>query len=39
MKSDNHYYLVLEFCNGGNLSAYLELIKRIPENVSRVMIK
>ena len=30
MKSDNHYYLVLEYCNGGNLSSYLELVKRAP---------
>lgn len=23
MKSDNHYYLVLDYCNGGTLSDYL----------------
>ncbi len=38
MKSDNHYYLVLDFCNGGDLSQYLRLVKHVDENVARIII-
>lgn len=24
LRSENHYYLILEYCNGGNMADYLE---------------
>jgi len=39
LKSDNNYYIVLNYCNGGNLSTYINLVKRVPEEVGRLMIK
>ena len=39
MKSENHYYLVLEFCNGRDLESYLKLTGCVSENIARTMIK
>lgn len=39
MKSTNHYYLVLEYCNGGTMHSYLEMVGRLTENVGRVIAK
>ena len=39
MKSKNHYYLVLEYCNGGDLASYIELVKKVSEEEGRLIIK
>lgn len=31
MESDNYYYIVQEYCSGGDLSSVIEKRKRIPE--------
>src|SRR4051812_7960096 len=34
-KSAGHYYLILEFCQGGDLAAFLLVRKRLTEDVGR----
>ncbi len=38
MKSDNHYYLVLDYCNGGDVSEYLKYVNYVKEPIARKMI-
>ncbi len=39
MKSKNHYYLILEYCNGGDLASYIEQVKKVSEDEGRLIIK
>ena len=39
MKSDNNFYLVLDYCNGGDLNDYIKLVGAIPEAVARLIVK
>ncbi len=39
MRSNNYYYIVLDFCNGGDLQSYVEKVKKVPEEVARTMIQ
>jgi len=38
MKSDNNYYIVLDYCNGGDLESYLQLKKQLHEDIVRIMV-
>lgn len=38
-KSENHYYLILEYCNGGCLASYIELVRGVNEEVARQITK
>ena len=38
MKSDNHYYLVLDYCNGRDLAHYLHHAGPVDETVARLII-
>lgn len=38
MKSKSSYYLVLEYCNGGDLSSFVSAVGKLSENVSRLII-
>ena len=38
MKSKTSYYLVLEYCNGGDLASFSNIFGRIPEDISRQII-
>ena len=37
MRSSNHYYIVLNYCNGGDLQSYLEKVRRVSEVTVRKM--
>ena len=39
MKSENHYYLVLDYCNGSDLESYLKIIQSVSEDVARLIVK
>lgn len=38
MKSKSSYYLILEYCNGGDLNSFIQLYGKIPEDISRAII-
>jgi serine/threonine protein kinase len=38
MKSKSSYYLVLEYCNGGDLASFVSLQGKLSENISRQII-
>lgn len=39
MRSDKHYYLIVDFCNGGDLQNYIEKVHRISEEIGRQIIQ
>jgi serine/threonine protein kinase len=39
MKSKNSYYLVLEYCNGGDLASYIDLVGKVNEETARIIVK
>lgn len=39
IKSINNYYLILEYCNGGNLAQYIDLVGKVNENVASMITK
>jgi serine/threonine protein kinase len=39
MRTDNNYYLVLEYCNGGDLQSYLKHIGKANEDVAREIVR
>ena len=38
LKSKKSYYLVLEYCNGGDLSSFIELVGKLSEDDARKII-
>lgn len=38
MRSKSSFYLVLEYCNAGDLASFVNLVGKIPEDVSRLII-
>ena len=38
MRSNNHYYLILDYCNGGDLQSYIEKVSRVSEEIGRRII-
>ena len=39
MKSDSNFYIVLDYCNGGDLSDYIKLVGNVPEPAAKAIIK
>ena len=38
MKSKSSYYLVLEYCNGGDLASFIKTVGRVKEDEARTVI-
>lgn len=38
MKSKSSFYLVLEYCNGGDLASFVGLVGKLPEDIARSII-
>lgn len=38
-KSQNHYYLILEYCNAGSLASFIELKGGVEEEIARQITK
>ena len=38
MKSKSSYYLVLEYCNGGDLASFIKAVGRVKEDEARTVI-